>query len=1037
MTMAGAEGAGSDFCAGDDFSRQMCVCEAKKEQVEQNSTRRILDMSVVKKIFVLSMCASFAGDALAQAPADPNAKPAAPAAPGAPGAPAAAAPMDLNMEAQATRLQNEAFAAFGEGKFDVALGKAAEIRKLVNDKPFPQILYLEGACYFNKNDYAKAVEVLQQYVDKFADGDAIVDVRMALGRALIQKGDGDKGVAVLKEVVTKSPDRKGEAGLAIANYYKKANKIDDALQILTAVIADGIRSSEGVQATLMAAELYVAKGDTEKASQLTETVKGVANQGDSIIKINNIGLKLGDSMMEAKNYAAALNAYQMVRRKAEIVRIQKEQIAKMQASLKNPKGGGGAKEELEARLKADTELLGELEKRTDYDASLFYRLGRCYFEMGLSSSGSSASDPSRLWQAILAFDVIIDEFKDFPQRDKVMYGTIMANASLKRVDKARQLCEKFIDSFPNSDQMREVSKLYGMLAYENKDLDGAQKAFDKAMGFPNADKEQLLFLRGNVLFEMQRFDDGRLCFEILLKDFKDTTYKDDAQYRIALSYFYQNDYKSVMKALKTYIADNPKGQFIIDAKYRLAFIKFQDRQVDDAMKDLQALVVESPNDANIGQVHALLADGYNQKGDYQKAMENFALAVDKAQTEDVRKYAMDNVTDLYVSDNKWKELAEMWQKFLDTHKDDEEQSLQAVLWISRARVKEGKPDEAKKILSEAIVPKIGNASNEVVEGLIQQLCSLVAPKRRKPAPSAAPAAGDAAAKPAADAAAAAAGPSFEDVEKDLQKLITPPEAAMNGTSQMRILFARAWLAKMMKEPDKAEKLLTVIIDVAKPEDLSPMLLATIGDNARKKGNPEKAEGCYKRLQEFFADSDYADGAAVGLGEIAYDKGEFDKALTLFTEATSEKYQGSSKLLDATIGKAKSLVKLKKYDDAFKLYEEIAQTKEWRGEATAQALYSLGEIEDLRGSSAKAIPYYQRVFIAHQKWKSWVAKAYLASARGFLKLNRAANPSPDPAENRPSDRDAALKTLQEAAKREDLKKEPEYEQITAELKKLGV
>jgi len=1005
-----------------------------------------MDMSIVRKFVVWSLCAVVSARALAQAPATPPAAPGQPAAPGAPATPAPAAPADLNMEAQAQRLQTEAFAAFGEGKFDEALGKAAEIRKLVNDKPFPQILYLEGACYFNKNDYAKAAEVLQKYVDTFPDGEAIVDVRMALGRAYVQKGEADKGIGILKEVVTKSPERKGEAGLAIANHYKKENKLDEALQILTAVIADGIRSSEGVQATLMAAELYVAKGDVEKASQLTETVKGVANQGDSIIKINNIGLKLGDSLMEAKNYGQALNAYQMVRRKSEIVRLQKEQIEKMQKSLKTPGKGpvSGTKEELEARLKADTELLGELEKRTDYDASLYYRLGRCYFEMGLASADPSQSDPSRLWQAILAFDVIVDEFKDFPQRDKVMYGTIMANASLKRVDRARQLCEKFIDAFPNSDMMREVSKLYGMLAYENKDLEGAQKAFDKAMGFPNADKEQLLFLRGNVLFEMQRFEDGRLCFEILLKDFKETTYKDDAQYRIALSYFYQNDYKNVKKALETYIKDNPKGQFVIDAKYRLAFIKFQDRQVEEAMKELLKLVEESPNDANIGQVHALLGDGYSQSQQYAKAMEHFALAVDKAQTEDVRKYAMDNVTDLYVGDNKWKELADMWQKFLDTHKDDEEQSLQAVLWISRARVKEGKPEEAKKILSEAIVPKIGNAANDVVEGLIQQLCSLMAPKRRKPSvlPAKPAAAGDAAAKPAAGGAApaaapqATAGPTFEEVEKDLEKLLTPPESAMNGTAQMRILFARAWLARLMKEPDKAEKLLSIIIEVAKPEDLSPMLLATIGENARKKGNAEKAEGCFKRLQESYADSDYADGAAVGLGEISFDKGQFEKALELFNEATGTKYQGSSKLLDATIGKAKTLVKLKKFDDAAKIYEEIAQTKEWRGEATAQALFSLGEIEMLRGQVGKAIPYFQRVFIAHQKWKSWVAKAYLQCARCFIQLNRPANPSPDPAENRTSDRDAAVKTLQEAAKREDLKKEPEYKEIEAELRKLG-
>lgn len=218
----------------EDFSRQMDGCGAKKGLSEQNSPGRILDMSIVKRFFLWSVCVSLAGNSLAQAPATPPGQPAAPGAPAAPGTPPAApgapaAPADLNMEAQAQRLQTEAFTAFGEGKFTDALAKAAEIRKLVNDKPFAQILYLEGACYFNMNDYAKAAETLQQYVDKFPDGEAIIDVRMALGRSYIQKGEADKGVAILKEVVTKSPDRKGEAGLVIANHYKKENKIDEAL----------------------------------------------------------------------------------------------------------------------------------------------------------------------------------------------------------------------------------------------------------------------------------------------------------------------------------------------------------------------------------------------------------------------------------------------------------------------------------------------------------------------------------------------------------------------------------------------------------------------------------------------------------------------------------------------------------------------------------------------------------------------------------------------------------------------------------------
>ena len=100
-----------------------------------------------------------------------------------------------------------------------------------------------------------------------------------------------------------------------------------------------------------------------------------------------------------------------------------------------------------------------------------------------------------------------------------------------------------------------------------------------------------------------------------------------------------------------------------------------------------------------------------------------------------------------------------------------------------------------------------------------------------------------------------------------------------------------------------------------------------------KDDLDKAKACYNRLNEFFKDTEYADGAAVGLAEIAYEQGEFDKALELFRKAMVD-YAGSSRLLDATRGEAKALYKLKKFDEAKKIYENILNTKEWRGEAHA-------------------------------------------------------------------------------------------------------
>lgn len=905
-----------------------------------------------------------------------------------------------------------------EGKFKEALEKVAFIKSKVN-KPFPHVTFLEAACQFNLGDFTKAAEAFEIYTKEFPDGENINAVKLGLGRSFLKTGKDEDGIKLMKEVAAADAALKGEAGLLIAEHYKKANNIDEALAILTSIVADGVRSAEQIQAALMAADMFVAKGDTEKASQMLESVKGGGSMaGENVVQLNNIGLKLGDKMIEEKRYREALAAYQSVRRKSEVARLQKERIARIQDAINK---GTGNKEELEAKLAADKGMLDELEKRTDYDASLYYRLGRCYFEM------------ARPWEAILAFDAVVSDYKDFPQRDKAMYGTIMANATLKRISVSQELCERFIRDFPDSSEVGNISELFGMLAYQAGDLPKAADNFEKAKGFPKVDKERMLFLRGNVLFEMQRFQDAVTEFEILKKDYPQSAYLDDATYRIALASFYQNDSKATLKALQTYIKDHGKGQYIIDAKYRLAFIKFQGGDIDGAMQDLIGLVNESPNDPNIAQVYALLGDGFNRKAQsdpqkadeyYEKALEGYSNSFKKAKTEDVLNYAMENATDLYQALNKWSDLADMWSTYLETHKESDN-ALKAIYWISRAKIRDQKLDEAKKLLADNIRPYISNPLKDQVEVLIQQLCQQMAPKKRRPTPAAKPVAAASADTPKDGAAAPVVaspepppGPTFEDLEKELESLLKPDN--LTPTANIRILFARAWLARLMREPEKSEKIFNIIIDVAKPEDLSPMMLSIVGENARKKGDLDKAAACFERLRTIFPNSEFADGAPVGLAEIHYEKKEYEKALEMFLEATSDKYQGSSSILQATLGKAKALVKVGKLADAEKEYDLIARTKEWR-QSWPEALYGLGQVREAKKDWAGANAFYIRVFVAHQKYKDWMARAYLQSARCFLLLNK---------------KDEAKRTLDEMIKRQDIKEQPEYKEAQQERAKLG-
>ena len=69
---------------------------------------------------------------------------------------------------------------------------------------------------------------------------------------------------------------------------------------------------------------------------------------------------------------------------------------------------------------------------------------------------------------------------------------------------------------------------------------------------------------------------------------------------------------------------------------------------------------------------------------------------------------------------------------------------------------------------------------------------------------------------------------------------------------------------------------------------------------------------------------------------------------------------------------------------------IAATRAWRGEATAEALYLLGEIAFRRGTPedlAKAQAHYQRIYLSYKRHSAWVSKAYLRSAETFEKLGQ--------------------------------------------------
>lgn len=199
-----------------------------------------------------------------------------------------------------------------------------------------------------------------------------------------------------------------------------------------------------------------------------------------------------------------------------------------------------------------------------------------------------------------------------------------------------------------------------------------------------------------------------------------------------------------------------------------------------------------------------------------------------------------------------------------------------------------------------------------------------------------------------------------------------------------------------------------------------MLLGRAGDYLLGKQQLDGAAKFYQRLADEFPKSENLDFAYNGLGEIAFQKKDFNRALHYFSDGT-DKIAASQKLKDLTVGKAKTLLALGRLEEAKKVFEQIASVREWRGEVTAFSVYSLGEIAAKREQWAQANAYFQRVYVGYQKFLPWVAKAYIRSGETFEKLGK---------------KEEAANTYREMLRNEKLTAFSEAEEARKRLQALG-
>ena len=313
---------------------------------------------------------------------------------------------------------------------------------------------------------------------------------------------------------------------------------------------------------------------------------------------------------------------------------------------------------------------------------------------------------------------------------------------------------------------------------------------------------------------------------------------------------------------------------------------------------------------------------------------------------------------------------------------------------------------ALKILSDAVSESINDRKQEGTEKLIVFLAEKIARKIKRVKPGAKP-------EPGAYTSA--------DAEKELIKLLRLEDHRDSLVAQARGFFALGQLAVFTREPEKTAANFAKIAANYKAEELNPTILAMVGESLLVKGDLKKAADYFAYILEHSRSSEYADYGFSGLADIAFANKKYAEALSLCNEAIDNNIL-MAKELDLRFTRARALAELAKYADAKKEFEEIAKTKEWRGEKTAASLYWLGLMAERQATDEKgyneAIAYYRRCYMTWKKYEVWAAKSYFASAKLFAtKLNQ---------------KDAAKLLLKEMLEKDRIKDTREAEEAKAFL-----
>ncbi|GAB4165360.1 MAG: hypothetical protein Fur0032_02010 [Terrimicrobiaceae bacterium] len=849
-------------------------------------------------------------------------------------------------------------------------------------------------CYVQEKKFPEASEAIRAALAKEPplDEHQRQELVFWLGVSLIQEKEYEQARKAFLDFLAMFPT----AGLSNPNYLRQfpmARRITEArLLASTAWVLDEkfteaaaeLAASKAAmdpvsrgRATVLELYALLQAGDLEKARALV--VEEFPNSGDLIqlVAFQTLTLQLGSELLDQEKLREAIGCLQRVWPSERLLRHQQDRLADLEGRLAAVQATARPDpyETLQLRQMIDKvrREIENFQKIENFDSALRLRLARAYLEM------------ERYREAALIMEGMLVEMPPDPIVEAASVNLVQTWSRIERWDKAASAAAVFEEMFPDSEQLPMVIYLRGVAEQRQANYGDSVDTFERlAKEHPKSDfAARARFMAGFTRLLAEENADAIKAFDSFLKKHNTHELADSAEYWRAMGLSLNKQYPEARAALADYLENHKEPVHREQAVFRQAYCAQQLKDYETAIKELRAYLRKFRDGEHAAEARILLADALMATGDIEDGIKELA----KIPPESTRFYeegVFKTAKALRLLEDPERLLEHMKKFVADFPKSP--RVAEAIYEIGRVHREGGDTDMARKTYWDAIEAYGGDASIRSVDDLFPALLKLY--------------------------------PEPKDREELAARLDDLAEGS-NKTLAMRALWAQS-LALRRSDPEGANRLLLEAAALADVRSTNPLLLADFAQAMQDAGKKAEAERLWADLVKWNPRAAQKDRALAALGFMQLEQGH-EKAAQKHFDRFAREIEMSPLLGRVLLARAALLAERGKRDEARVSLNAVLENRLSTGPEKAEALCRIGELHLRDGEPGLAIPYFQRIYVMHSRWRDWVARAYLLSGEAFEKLD---------------DSDSARRTYQELSEIEELASYKETQKALERLQALG-